>query len=186
MTTRKGTKRDKTLWDRWVNNKFDGQHPVLSGQESILAARKLYRHAMGKAWTGKVELTSGNRYTWVRRGVLYVNPNQRGRGLREMIHDLSHYAHSRLHPKDAPHSIRQARLERNMADFALTRGWPEGALRREPAAAPQKPDAVKLRYARMVRRRDRWAADAERAKRLQVKAAREVRDYERRHGDRLK
>jgi hypothetical protein len=42
------------------------------------------------------------------------------------------------------------------------------------------------RYRRMVARRDRWADQLDRAKRLAAKAEAEVRAYERRHRDRLK
>lgn len=182
--------RDRDLWEQMVNGKWGGQQPILSPEESVVAARKLYRHAMGKAFPGKVELTSGNRYTWVRRRTLYVNPDKREvevRGLRALIHDMSHYCHSRLHPSDSPHSIRQVRLERNMVDFALKRGWADGALKAKLPApkVAAKPDVVQQRHARMVARRDRWAAAAERAKRLHEKAVREVRTYERRHRDRL-
>lgn len=187
MITRKGTKRDPALWDRWVNDKYEGKRIVLSPEESIIAARKLYRHAMGKTWTGEVRITSGNRYTWVRRGVLCVNPNYRGGGLRQLIHLLSHYCHYRLHPDDAPHSIRQARIERNMVDFALKRGWHEGALKAAVPAPKEKPkpDVIQQRYARMVTRRDKWGKEIERARRLHDKARREVREYERRHKERL-
>jgi len=195
-----------------VNSKFNGVQPILSPEESLVAARKLYRHAFGKAFPGEVKLTTGNRYTWVRRGVLSVNPDKREghtRGLRSIIHDLSHYAHSRLNPKDAPHSIRQARLEARLAKFALERGWHEGGLAKpkpvpvqpEPVEAPvevvqpvapveakpakAKPDRVAERYRKMVARRDRWKAAAERATRLFAKAEAEVRTYERRHRERL-
>jgi hypothetical protein len=47
------TRRDPGLWDRMVNDKFSGQQPILSGEESIAAAKKLYRHAMGKSWRGE-------------------------------------------------------------------------------------------------------------------------------------
>lgn len=192
--TRTGTVRDRTLWDRMVNDRFAGEQPILTPEESIVAARKLYRHAFGKAFTGRVELTTGNRFTWVRRGVLYVNPDKREgqtRGLRSIVHDLSHYAHYRKNPKDAPHSIRQARLERDLATFALDRNWHRGGLAKpEPAAKPEpepKPavDKVVQRYRRMVSRRDRWKADLDRAKRLFAKADAEVRAYRRRHGSRL-
>jgi len=208
-----------------VNSKFNGVQPILSPEESLVAARKLYRHAFGKAFPGEVRLTTGNRYTWVRRGVLSVNPDKREghtRGLRSIIHDLSHYAHSRLNPRDAPHSIRQARLEARLAKFALDRGWHEGGLTKakpvdlkvnaEPVEAPQsimaaiqsvagikpvqpveapepakpaKPDRVAVRHKRMVARRDRWKAAAERSVRLLAKAEAEVRQYERRHRERL-
>lgn len=178
------TTRDPGLWDRLVNERFGSDQPILSEQESIAAAKKLYRHAMGKSFAGTVRIASGNRYTWVRRGVLSVNPDKREarcRGLRAMIHDLSHYCHRRLHPLDAPHSARQARLEGKLVKFALERGFLDGALKREPAPDKPKPTVVQQRYARMVSRRDKWAAELARAERLLAKAAHEVREYERRH-----
>jgi hypothetical protein len=183
-----GTTRDRDLWNKLVNSQFGSEQPVLSEQESIAAARKLYRHAMGVSFPGKIVITSGRRYTWVRRGVLSVNPDHRGggpRGLRAMIHDLSHYCHSRLHPNDAPHSKRQAQLEGKLVRFALSRGFTQGALKREPAPAKPKPSLVQQRYTRMLNRRDKWAAELKRAQRLLAKANREVRDYERRHAEKL-
>ena len=118
---------EKGLWDRLVNNKFDGKQPILSEVDSLYAARKLYRKAMGKAWRGEFKLTSGNRYTWIRRGVFYVNPDKREgpfansvRGLRAIIHDVSHICHYRLRPKDAAHSKHQAYLERDLTDYAIS------------------------------------------------------------------
>lgn len=189
MALKKTHARDPGLWDRLVNDRFGSAMPILSPQESIAAARKLYRHAMGKSFPGKIVLTSGNRYTWVRRGVMAVNPDKRerdARGLRALIHDLSHYCHSRLHPQDSPHSARQARLEGKLVTFALSRGFTEGALKREPAAPKPKPDLIQQRYSRMVNRRDKYARELERAKRLLAKATREVREYERRHSSRVK
>ncbi len=187
MDAKSRTRRDPQLWDRLVNDRFEDQ-PILSPEASVLAARKLYRHAMGKAFTGKVELTSGRRYTWIRRGVMYVNPDcrqSRIRGLRAIIHDLSHWCHYRLHPRDKPHSVRQARLESKLVTFAITRGWHEGALVVEPKPEKPKPDLVVQRHARMISRRDKWRREAERAKRLLAKVEREVRAYERSHAERL-
>lgn len=133
MRMRKGTVRDAGLWDRLVNERWDGQQPVLSPEDSVKAAKRLYRQAMGRPWNGPVKMTSGRRYTWVRRGALVVNPDmpQRDcRGLRAMIHDLSHYAHSRLHPNDAPHSRRQAQLEGRLVTYAIKSGFAEGRVRR--------------------------------------------------------
>lgn len=182
-----GTKRDPSLWARLVNERFGSDQPILSPEESIRAAKKLYRHAMGKSFTGPIKLTSGNRNTWVRNGVLYVNPDEvrTNRGLREMIHSISHYCHSRLHPKDAPHSKRQAALEGRLAKFALTKGFADGALKREAPAPKAKPPLIQQRYARIVNRRDKYKAEIERATRLLAKAEREVREYERRHGEKL-
>lgn len=198
-------RRDPDLWERTVNDQWGGKQPILSGQESIAAARKLYRHATGQTFKGKVQLTSGNRVSWVKRehvvvrsggpavmgtvrNVLTVNPDRnRGglRGLRAMIHDLSHACHRRLNPNDSDHSARQARLEARLVKFAIDRRWAEGTLRREPPPAPTKPDLVVQRHARLVARRDKWQREADRAKRLLAKAESEVRAYERRHRDRL-
>lgn len=187
MSLKRTAARKPELWDMLVNDRFGDQQPILSEQESIAAAKKLFRHAMGKSFSGKIEITTGNRYTWVRRGTLFVNPDKREarqRGLRAMIHDISHYAHAILNPKDSPHSARQARLEGKLVTFALSRGFTEGALKRESSVKP-KPDLIQQRYARMVRRRDKYAAEQVRAKRLLAKASREVREYERRHRERL-
>lgn len=180
--------RDPGLWDRLVNERFGSEQPILSGQESIAAAKKLYRHATGKSFTGKIRLTSGNRYTWVRRGVMSVNPDKveaQARGLRALIHDISHYCHRMKNPRDSAHSPRQARLEGRLVEFALSRGFVDGALKKEQPPPKAKPDVVQQRYARMVNRRDKYAKELERVKRLLAKATREVREYERRHDERL-
>ena len=193
MTAKTRTRRDHTLWDRAVNDLWGGARPVLSPEASLAAAKKLWRHATGKTWRGKWKLASGNRHTWPRGGVFAVNPDRSGWGsecgIRDIIHGISHYAHRRLHPGDKPHSIRQLQLEARLTKFAAARItiWqaPPAAATPEPAAAPAKPDKVVLRYRSMVRRRDKWQAEVDRAKRLAAKAAREVREYERRHGQRL-
>ncbi|MFL6864087.1 MAG: hypothetical protein ACJ8DZ_13920 [Allosphingosinicella sp.] len=179
-----------------MNERWDGQQPVLPPEDAVKAAKRLYRQAMGKPWTGPVKLTSGRRYTWVKRGVLVVNPDmpQRDcRGLRAMIHDLSHYAHSRLHPSDAPHSRRQAQLEGRLVTYALKSGFAEGRVRPIGPAPQPKPepapkptvDKVVQKHARMVANRDKWARELARAKCLHAEWDRKVRDYERRHRGRV-
>jgi hypothetical protein len=187
--------RNPDLWEQHVNSKWNGEQPILSAEESILAAKKLYRHIMKKEPPYRIRITSGNRYTWVRRGVLSINPDKREmrcRGLRALIHDLSHWCHSRLHPGDSAHSKRQMIIERRMVAFAIKRDWGHGGLKKpEPAPKPEpepkaKPDVVVDRYLKMVKRRDKWAADLERAKRLHAKAEKEARQYLNRNKERLK
>jgi hypothetical protein len=194
---RSGTVRDPGLWDRMVNERWDGQSPVLSPDDSIKAALRLYRQAMGRPWTGSVRLATGNRRTWVRSGVLVVNPDEQSRGskggLREIIHAVSHYAHARLHPREAPHSRRQVLLEGRLVTYAIKSGFAEGRVRRlgpapQPKAepAPKPPvDKVVQKHARMVARRDRYRVEVKRLTRLLAKAEREVRDYQRRHKGRV-
>lgn len=188
------TRRDHSLWDERINNQWNGAKPILSEAESLLAARKLYRHAMGKAWPHKWATTSGNRYTWPKGRTFYVNPERKryGRypvenvGLRDIIHLIAHYCHRRLHPGDKPHSIRQLRLEARLTKFAISRGWANGLGIPEKAPAEKpKIDKIVQRYRAMVNRREKWKREADRAARLLAKAESEVRTYERRHGDRL-
>lgn len=188
------TRRDHELWDQRVNDQWGGLKPVLSPEASVAAAKRLYRHAMGKAWTGKWEVTSGRRYTWPRHGTFYVNPDRvafGASGLRDIVHLISHWCHRRLHPGDKPHSIRQLRLEAKLTKFAIAR-WGPAAPEPKAKAAPvvvvevkAKPDKVVQRYQRMVARRDKWRRELDRAKRLAAKAEVEVRTYRRRHGERL-
>lgn len=151
---RKGTRRDRSLWAREIADQWGGLRPILSPEESLAAAKKLWRHAVGKSWSGKWALTSGRRSSRPLRGVFYVNPDERGeRGLRELIHSISHVAHQRLHPNDAPHSIRQVQLESRLTKFAISRRWHEGSLKRpeKVAEAPApKPSLKERREARRV------------------------------------
>lgn len=194
---RSGTVRDPGLWDRLVNERWEGREPVLSPEDSVKAALRLYRQAMGRPWTGRTRIATGNRRTWVRDGVLVVNPDEQSRGskggLREIIHSISHYAHYRLHPSEAPHSRRQVLLEGRLVTYALNSGFAEGRVRRlgpepQPKAEPEpKPpvDKVVQKHVRMVKRRDTYRAQVARLTRLLAKAEREVKDYQRRHKGRV-
>src|SRR5215472_8170063 len=93
----------ETTWKAILAD-IGGKAPPLSEQEAVAAARKLWRHEYGKTLTARVQITSGNRNNWLRRGVLYVNPDG---GWWNLIHDLSHLIHYRLNPNDRPHSRAQ-------------------------------------------------------------------------------
>lgn len=193
---RAGTVRRPEVWDRLSNDRWGGEQPILSAEDSVTAAKRIYRQAMGKPWTGPVKVVSGNRYSWVRHGVLCVNPDKREphcRGVRSIIHDLSHYAHARLNPSEAPHSLRQARLEGRLVTYAINAGWNTGEVRKLGPAPQPKPepapkpvvDKVVQKHARMVARRDKYRKEQARIERLLAKAEREVRDYQRRHKGRV-
>lgn len=154
--------------------------------EAITAAKILYRVAVGRKFRGPFKLTSGNRYTWVYRGTLRVNPNRRGwyRGWKALVHDLSHLCHRRLHPDDRPHSDRHAYLERRLAEYVVSHGWLDGKLKRKRTEKPAR-NLIGERYGRIVARERRWQAKLRRAQNALKKVRRERRDYERRHGERL-
>jgi hypothetical protein len=117
-----------TIRDRYdeVAAAWPDDIPALSAQEAVSAAKRLYRFGMGKAFKGTFRITSGNRYSYIRGGVFYVNPE---RGWRELIHSTSHLVFSLLHPEASGHDPGHVHHEREMAIYAVSRGWLRGSLK---------------------------------------------------------
>lgn len=117
-----------------VNGQWPETIPVLTGPEAVSAAKRLYRFGLKRVWKGKWKLTSGRRYTWPRGGTFYVNPHRENRseakaGWQDLVHMMSHYCHSRLHPNHRSHDGRHHFLEKEMVSYVIRSGWLEGKLR---------------------------------------------------------
>lgn len=160
-----------------VNGKWpEGALPPLTGPEAISAAKRLYRFIMKKRWTGQMKLTSGRRSSWVRwwRGTIIVNPQ---RGWHDLVHELSHDFHRRLHPGDQPHGMHHAWIERTMIEYVVSHGWLEGKLKR-----PEKPqhevDLKSIRHERILSRIQSWEAKKRRAENALKKLQRQRKYYE--------
>lgn len=152
-----------------VNGQWPDNVPVLTGPEAIAGAKRLYRFAMKKAWRGKWKLTSGRRYTWPRGSTFYVNPTHTGTGhetgWRDLVHMMSHYCHTQLHPTRRPHDPRHLFLEKEMTAYVLSHGWLDGKLKPKSAAAT-KPDAKSVaatKLARLDAKAKRWTTKLRRA-----------------------
>jgi hypothetical protein len=143
-------------WYERVNATWPKDVPALSAAEAIRAGRKLYRFGMRRTFKGPVRVTSGNRYTWIRRGEMLVNPQHGWHGL---VHLLSHYCHRRLKPEEMPHGRVHAQLEIRMIKEVLRRNWLDGKLRSQPK--PPKPALDPL--VRLLARRKAWATRSKRA-----------------------
>ena len=175
----------RKLYYRVVNSKWPVGMKPPTAQEAITGATRLFRKAMGRPWRGKVEITRGNRSTSVWGRTLRVNPNEDGyRGWTEIVHGLSHLCHRMLNPSDKPHSSRQYKLERDLTDYVLAKGFLTGSLKRQSKPKVEK-DIVAIRLQRIIERETRWGAKLKRATTALKKAKRERREYERRHQDRL-
>jgi uncharacterized protein (DUF58 family) len=151
----------------------------LEPDEAISAAKRLYRLAMGTAWKGRFQITSGNRYSYVRWGtkpgegrIFYVNP---ARGWHDLVHDISHMAFQRLHPTLKPHDWRHAALERELVAAVVTKGWLSGCLRR---AKKPVPDVQTVRYQRVLARIKTWESKRTRAENALKKLAQKRAYYE--------
>lgn len=176
----------RTEWYDRVNAAWPADIPALTADEALKAARKLYRFSMGSTFGGKVVLTTGNRYTWVRNYELRVNAARREyvdgkwvQGWIALIHDLSHYAHSRLNPNLKPHCGAQARIEISMIKEVIKRGWLNGTLKTEAKIAKAAPDMRNVRYERICQRIESWERREKRAANALKKLRKQCAYYER-------
>lgn len=169
---------DASEWNRLVNNKWPTDTPKPSAQEAATGAKRLYRKAMGRPFRGKVVITSGNRYTWIRRGTMYVNPDHGWNGFRGIIHLLAHYFHARKYPGKRPHHYTELELEKELTNFAIENGFHLGKLKRPEKAAIKK-DRRALGHKAAVEALDRWQTKLRRAETAVKKYQKKVRYYER-------
>lgn len=177
----------------WPEGTNDGRDIKPTPQEAMSAAKRLYRFAMKRPFKGKVKLTSGNRYTWIKSGVLYVNPDQgagivnrhlggklmrSGGGWHELVHAMSHYCASRLYPRGKPHGAQHAFLEKEMIEHVVNSGWLEGKLKRPEKPQPEI-DVKQIRRDRVLRRIEAWEAKRRRAENALKKLRKQARYYDR-------
>lgn len=170
-------------WYEKVNGEWPEVVPPLTPEEALKAAKQLYTVGMGQRWAGDVKLTSGNRYTWVRNGTLYVNPARKeriGGGWAALVHDLSHYAHWRVNRGVKPHSAKHARIEIKMIKKVVRSGWLEGKLKpQEAQPEPSKNDERQKKYEKVLASIKRWETKAKRAETFLKKLNRSKRALER-------
>lgn len=146
-----------------VNSQWPDVLPPLTGQEAISATKRLYRFAMKKPFAGKFKLATGNRFTWIRRHVFYVNPRRTGAsqpGWHDLVHLISHLCHHRLHPGEDPHGRGHYWLEKDMVAYVIKSGWLDGKLRRPEKPAP---DLKVVKLTSIEARIKRWKAKQRRA-----------------------
>jgi len=155
-------------WYERVNSTWpsDRKYPIPSDAEAIAGAKKLYRFMFGETFQGEIRITSGRRYTWIRRGVMSVNPAYGWSGRRGIVHLLSHYAALKLYPTRLgyrPHGAEHARLEIRCIKEVLKRGWLDGALLPKEKPAPAEVNPKQVEYDRVMARIKSWTTKAKRA-----------------------
>lgn len=147
-----------------VNHGWPAEVPACTRAEADRASRAIIRHFKlpwslnGKPGTCRV------RRCWIAVTPPYGNLN---RGWRRLVHDWSHRifrAHNRQHASTRnrrPHDPSHVRIEREVMEFVLARGFLAGKLK--PVAKPKaKPtDADKL--AKIAAAQARWTTKLRRA-----------------------
>jgi hypothetical protein len=64
---------------QWPEGSNQGRNLKPTPQEAMAGARRLYRLVFKKPFKGEIKLTSGRRYTFIRRGVMYRTPEATAR-----------------------------------------------------------------------------------------------------------
>lgn len=162
-------------WYARANAAWPKPSPQLTEASAINAARRLWKWGMGEKLRYPIEITSGNRYTWIRSGKLCVNPEK---GWHDLIHDLSHLIWRRANVGEEirPHEKGHAKLELRMVKEVVKRGWLNPEPPKEEAPKPTKQDVQSERYERINARIQAWEAKERRAKNA-IKKLREQRAY---------
>lgn len=170
-----------------INALWPSPMPVPTPDEALAGTKRLIRRAYALAReegvaTGpipkrKFVLTSGRRYTYVRRGVWYVNPNDKDRGggggWGEIVHSISHWAQRRFWPSEGDHAVRHVHLERELAGYAVEHFLAGQLVRPEKA----KPDPKAVRAARVAARIKVWQTKRKRADTALRKLRKQARYY---------
>lgn len=138
--------------------------PIPTDDEALRGAKKLLRSVGVRIDAYDWKVTHGRRYTYGRRGTIYVNPDH---GWQEIVHLLSHWHFQKKYGGAfKPHDRRHATIERRMIETVIARGWLTGALNRpDPVEAP-KPTRQEARLATIARKvelRDEWIRKRDRA-----------------------
>lgn len=179
------TRATREYYDKHVNALWPEKVPPLTLPEATYAAKRFWRAIAGKPLPYKIRVTSGNRNNWVRRGgnrndvgqreiALWINPSG---GWKRLVHDMSHYLHSR-YSSGRPHDSSHAYIERRLTQMVIDGNWLSGKLRKpDPPPKPRK-DASAVRYQRTLDSIKRWETKLKRAKTALAKLARRRRYYE--------
>lgn len=174
-------------WDRLVNSKWPTDIRRPEPEEALAFAKAVYRKGMGRAWKGKIKLTSGNRFTFIRRGVLSVNPN-RTRALRpgfpDILHQVAHLVHHERFPKNKPHASSELYIERDLTDWVLAKGYLDGSLKKTPkptvSVVEKRAKAVEASIARAEAKLKKLASDKKRTERRLAALKKKKRYYDNR------
>lgn len=163
--------------------------PIMTGEEAVRAAKRLWRRFAGKAYPGKWIIEQGRGYANSDHLGFHIYPSQ---GWEGMVHSLSHrlyfslvtvtrsslttakarenYKHVKRFDtagRNIHHSDAHAELERAMIKMVVDNGWLDGRLHPKPRAPrPKKPapDPLQVELDRVVARRKAWKTRLRRAK----------------------
>ena len=160
--------------------------PIPSDQEAITGCKRLFRKFMGRSFKGEIKIISGNKYTKIRYGVMYINPNRTDEqskynfeigfhgGWEQIVHTLSHHIGHRKF--DEGHGTKQLWLEVKMTRYVLKNKFHLGALKSKKKIVVKDP--VVERAKSVERRIAKWETKLKRTQSALKKLGKQQRYYE--------
>jgi hypothetical protein len=147
--------------------------PPCSRVEAATAAGQLVRH-FGKVSLAPAELRGHDMrrlpYDVPRRCWISRTPTVGvSKGWPRLLHDVSHAIHRYRHPSQRPHGPSHAAIEREVALFAILKGWDTGKLAPKRKAKPTKDQKLAALDVRMAR----WESKVRRAQNAMKKLRRQ-------------
>ena len=123
----------------------------------------------------KFKETSGNRNTWVRYGVWYINSEYNS--WSTIIHKASHFIEYRKHRVGRPHTLQQFRIEKECVEYAYKHKWHMGVLKKET-----KPKVIVDKDVLMIKRLNKnissWETKVKRAETYMKKYRKQLKYYQ--------
>lgn len=148
--------------------------------------RGFWRKEMQRKLPYNIREGSGNRNTWVyynRGEILTINTES---GWPNIIHDFSHWMGYRKN-LSRPHCVEHAIMEWRFTKYVLDNEYIEKSRKAILEASKKKliKDVVQVRYEAMLKREELWGVKLRRATNGHAKVLKELKEYERTHGERL-
>lgn len=157
----------------WGQNPREMRKPT--GPEAIKACRLLIQEGFRAFGPGpgkyrilrkrRFKLTSGIRRTYPRGGTWYVNPDERGLGLAEIVHSVSHHVHAVVHPRHKGHEF-HAGIELHLVQYCRKMRWIEDGFKmrgKVEKIAPTRDEKLAAKIVSANTRLKTWQTKAKRA-----------------------
>jgi hypothetical protein len=170
----------------WRENKCSLRYEDYKGEVDFNTAKNLLR-SLWKKEVGtkfpyrKIKQVTGNRNTWVWRGILSINCEK---GWADIVHLWSHWLDYRINPKSRPHSAEHSLIELRCTKYFFEKDiFEKSRLAIEEPKVKKRINKVAQRYDRMIKRQKAWNRKLKLAQTNLDKVNKEIRLYERVHSE---
>jgi len=144
--------------------------------------KALWKKEVGTKFPYKtIKQVSGNRNTWVRRGVVSINCDK---GWGDIVHLWSHWLDYKLNPNNRPHSAEHSLIELRCTKHFFEKGYLEKSrCANEQPKVKKRINKVAQRYERMLKRQKAWSKKLKLANTNLAKVNKEILKYEKTHSE---